>query len=36
MGHRFFEVVGDLEADIYLEERLTLARMAQDPTGWVG
>jgi hypothetical protein len=36
MGHRFFEVVGDLEADILMEERLTLARVGQDPTCWIG
>jgi hypothetical protein len=35
-GHRFYEIVGDLEADVYLEERLTLDRMASDPTAWLG
>jgi hypothetical protein len=35
-GHRFYEIVGDLEADIYLEERLTLDRLASDPTAWLG
>jgi serine/threonine protein kinase len=35
-GHRFYEVVGDLEADFYLEERLTLDRLASDPMAWLG
>jgi hypothetical protein len=35
-GHRFYEIVGDLEADVYLEERLTLDRMAIDPMAWLG
>ena len=35
-GHRFYEIVGDLEAEIYSEERLTLDRLASDPTAWLG
>lgn len=33
---RFFQVVGDLEADEENGERLTLARLAHDSTAWVG
>lgn len=35
-GHRFFEIVGDLQADAFGEEKLTLARLAGDHRAWVG
>jgi serine/threonine protein kinase len=35
-GHRFYEICGDLEADMVLEDRLTLDRLASDPTAWLG
>jgi serine/threonine protein kinase len=35
-GHRFYEVCGDLEADMYGEDRLTIDRLATDPTAWIG
>lgn len=35
-GHRFYEMCGDLEADMYGEDRLTLDRLASDPTSWLG
>lgn len=35
-GHRFYEIVGDLEADLCLEDRLTLDKLASDPTAWLG
>lgn len=35
-GHRFYQVVGDMEADLINDERLTLARLAGDHTAWLG
>lgn len=35
-GHRFYEVCGDLEADMYGEDRLTIDRLGSDPTAWLG
>ncbi len=34
-GHRYYEVVGDLEADFLGEDRLTLQSVANDPVAWV-
>jgi serine/threonine protein kinase len=35
-GHRFYQVVGDIEADTVQDERLTLERLASDHTAWLG
>jgi serine/threonine protein kinase len=35
-GHRYYEICGDLEADMVLEDRLALDRLASDPTAWLG
>jgi len=35
-GHRYFQIVGDQEADDLDGEKLTLARLAYDHTAWVG
>jgi serine/threonine protein kinase len=35
-GHRFYEVAGDLEADICGEDRLTIGHLEHDPMAWVG
>jgi serine/threonine protein kinase len=35
-GHRFFQVVGDLEADNFGGEKLTLAHLVFDRSAWVG
>jgi serine/threonine protein kinase len=35
-GHRFYDVCGDLEADMVGENRLTLDNLAGDPTAWIG
>lgn len=34
--HRFFQIVGDLEADGVDDGRLTLAHLANDPAAWIG
>jgi serine/threonine protein kinase len=34
-GHRFYEIVGDLEADMIEGERMTLDRLAQIPGAWL-
>src|SRR5688572_22224982 len=36
LGHRFYEISSDLEADMYGEDRLALDRLASDPTAWLG
>ncbi len=35
-GHRFFEIVGDLEADFFEGQKLTLRQLATDHTAWLG
>lgn len=35
-GHRFFQIVGDLEADFIEGEKLTLRHLATDHAAWVG
>ena len=35
-GHRFFQIVGDLEADNFESGKLTLAHLADDRSAWVG
>lgn len=35
-GNRFYEIVGDLEADYRGDERLTLANLAADSKAWLG
>lgn len=35
-GHRFYDIVSDLEADATDEEPLTLQRLAGDPMAWLG
>lgn len=35
-GHRFFQIVGDLEADNFRNGKLTLAQLADDRSAWVG
>lgn len=35
-GHRFFQVVGDLESDNFEDGKLTLAHLVDDHSAWVG
>ncbi|MBM3841167.1 MAG: hypothetical protein FJ398_25075 [Verrucomicrobia bacterium] len=35
-GHRFLQIVGDLEADNFQSGKLTLAHLAEDRSAWVG
>jgi hypothetical protein len=35
-GHRFLQIVGDLEADSFQSGKLTLAHLADDRSAWVG
>lgn len=35
-GHRFYEIVSDLEADDYLDGKLTLANLHDDHLAWLG
>lgn len=35
-GHRFFQVVGDTEADAFEGTELTLAHLADDHSAWIG
>jgi serine/threonine protein kinase len=36
VGNRFYEICGDLEADLVGDDRLTLDRLANDTTAWLG
>ncbi len=35
-GHRFFQIVGDLEADFHQGDKLTLKHLATDHSAWLG
>jgi len=35
-GHRYFHIVGDLEADAFEDDKLTLWHLKQDHFAWLG